>query len=80
MVVTALNASGGTVVGAIDGVGGVGLAIGVPEKILQNQGTPHQNIESLTGSSLCEDVTNHELYIADQGDSGSSWIHLVSGA
>lgn len=79
MVVTTLNASGGAVVGTEDGTGGAGLPIGVPEKILHNQGNPHENIESLAGSSLCEDVTNHNLYMADRGDSGSSWIRLVSG-
>ena len=74
-----LGASGCVNDGALDGTGGIGLATGVPEEILQSQGTPHQNMASIAGSQLCEDVTNAELYIADRGDSGSSWIRLTSG-
>jgi len=80
VVVETLNASGGAVAGAIDGCGGNAGAdggIGVSENVLQHQGTPHQSLQWTAGSQLCEDVVNHQLYIASGLYSGGSdWTQL----
>ena len=78
MVVGTLNASGGVVDGATGQTGGVGLAKGVPEEILQSLGTPDQNLQWTAGSQLCEDVVNHQLYMASGlYAGGSDWSQLA---
>jgi len=81
MVVGTLNASGGVVAGAIDGVGGTSdgdTGPGVPEHVLQHQGTPDQNLQWTAGSQLCEDVVNHQLYMASGlYAGGSDWSQLA---
>ncbi len=88
MVAGTINASGGVMAGAIDGVGGTSTGIGtdeipgVQENILQHQGTPHNSLAQNfgAGSQLCEDIVNSELYMGSGTPVGGSyWIRLISG-
>jgi len=65
----------GTVDGMGKGVGTSGLAIG---GIMLHDASPDNILTGNVGSDICLDVANNELYMCE-AQSGSEWIHLISG-